>query len=589
MANGTPECGEILQGLPISPGLALGRAVSIDKDSLSIPRYHLDSGALLTEKQRLEEAITASITQIDEILCAVRQYGSQPEQQALLHAHKMILQDDLFIGRIKRNIAIEQINAEWAVSKAIGEVGTLFEHLESDYFRERRSDLDFIGKRLLRTLLGQGTGLPNSFAEGSIIVARDLSAIDVIQLSHSKVLAIVTALGGPTSHTAIITRSLGIPAVFGVSQLDCQALDGHTIGLDGSTGELFLAPDMAQRARLSEKVAHFRALQAQLQEIAALPAQTADGRIIHLLGNIEFPEEVSAVNSNGGEGIGLYRTEFLFVNREDAPTEEEHYAAYRQVIELAAGRPVTIRTIDLGFDKTFLAHAKDTIQAESNPALGLRAIRLCRQYPELLSNQLGGILRAAVHGPVKLLIPMVSGLEELNWVRSMLQSVAADLQRRGVPYRDQLPLGIMIEVPAAVAIADILATEVDFFSLGTNDLVQYGLAMDRSNEFLSNLYSPMHPAILRMIDMAVSAAHRAGIPVSLCGELGADPSFAPIIAALGIDSVSMTGASIPQVKWAVRHCSYAAGIELWQKMLSLRTIAELREFGKNNLQTLGLK
>ncbi len=575
-----------LTGIAVSSGTALGRVLLIERENFRIPRYHINASLLEAEKQRLEKAISRSIQQIDNIIYSVQQYGAQPEQQALLMAHKMILQDDLFIGRIKRNIATQQINAEWAVSKAVNEVGLLFEHLESDYFRERRSDIAFIGKRLLRSLLGHSSDIPASMGEKAVVVAHDLSAIDVIQLAHKNVLAIVTALGGFTSHAAIITRSLGIPAVFGVSQIDRVAFDGQTIGVDGASGEVFLSPDAQVEKRLSAQVARLNEQREQLSEIKDLPAVTEDGQVIHLYGNIEFPDEVQQVNQNGGEGIGLYRTEYLFVDRQDAPTEDEHYQVYRRVLELSGGKEVTIRTIDLGFDKTFLAGSVSRV--ENNPALGVRAIRLCREYPDLLRNQLGGIFRAALYGPLKLLIPMVSGLEEIAWVRTMMSEVAADLQSRGLPYKADLPLGIMIEVPAAVTIADILAREVDFFSLGTNDLIQYSLAVDRSNETLASIYTPWHPAMLRMIDRTVKAAHNAGIPVSICGEMGAKAAFAIIFVALGINSISMNGSAIPEVKWALRHSSAEAVKHLWDELLELKSSEEITAYINAHLPALSV-
>lgn len=561
------------RGLGASPGLAIGPVHLVDRRRVKVPRYHVDSDARDEEVQRFERAVVAASAQLDELRTRADERGLS-QVGLLLEAHQMILHDEALTGATCRRIQEEGQNAEWALENTIRDLKRLFDRLEQDFFRERRSDVDVVGDRLLRNLTGDRTDPLDELPEGSVVVAHDLSPGDTVALARQSVLGFVTETGGRTSHTAIMARALNVPSVLGVQGLLEQAGAGDRIIVDGRTGEVVLQPP-------DVVVTRYRSVQRRRQEEARalladrdLSPETTDGVFIHLFGNVEVSQEIDLVLSHGGEGVGLYRTEFLRLERPDVRTYSEHYEIYRSMLARLGGKPFTIRTFDIGGDKDdgrSAARARERrlsgfgmpsldlmrdptsdLDRELNPALGLRAIRLSLRDRRGFREQLKGILLASAHGPVKLLIPFVTVLDELREVRLELERAKAELTEEGRAFDAALPVGIMIETPAAALLADRFAAECDFFSIGTNDLIQYLLACDRANDEVAYLYRSAHPALLRLVGDVARAGARWRIPVTMCGEIAADPFFTPLLIGLGIRALSMSPSSIPVVKRMVR-------------------------------------
>jgi phosphotransferase system enzyme I (PtsI) len=467
------------------------------------------------------------------------------------------------------------VNAEWALKQALEQAQRLFARIDDEYIRSRISDVDYVATRVLRNLTGKTPESVAGIRERVIIVAEDLSPADTIQLQIEKTLAFVTDMGGKTSHTAIIARSLDIPAVVGLERVTGEVRSGDILVVDGLAGMVIVDPDDELLNYYYERQYQLETYRKEVARCAKLPAETEDGYNIRVEANIELLEEVVAVIDNGAEGIGLYRTEYLYLNREAPPDEETLYWTYREVAEIVYPETVTIRTLDLGPDK-FSFHRQRT--RESNPALGLRAIRLCLREEELFRTQLRAILRVSgATRNVRIMFPMISGVSELRAARKVLDDVRESLVRRGISVDDELKIGIMIEIPSAVTIADQLAREIDFFSIGTNDLVQYALAIDRVNEHVAHLYDPLHPAILRMIKQVVDAGHRAGISTSLCGEMAGEALYIPILLGLELDSLSMNPLAIPRVKKIIRSASLEECKIYLREVLDLPTAGEINE------------
>jgi phosphotransferase system enzyme I (PtsI) len=418
-------------------------------------------------------------------------------------------------------------------------------------------------------------------ADGKVIVvAHDLAPSDILQIDKSKVMGVVTDLGGKTSHSAILARALEIPAVVGLERITQELADGIPLILDGFTGTVIVNPDQETFREYLKRKQFQEYLGRELKKLRDLPAVTVDGHRVSLQGNVEFLEEIPSLASHGAEGIGLYRTEMLFFNRPSPPDEEEQYATYAEVVRQMAPKQVTIRTLDVGGDK-FVPDLN--LADEMNPALGLRAIRLSLREPILFKSQLRAILRASALGPVRIFFPMISGVSEVRAARALLEEAKAELRAEGKPFDESMPVGIMIEVPSAVLVADLLAREVDFFSVGTNDLIQYTLAIDRTNEHLSSLYEPLHPAVLRSLKIVVDAAHAAGIPVCMCGEMAGEAEFLPILLGLGFDELSMNGPAIARVKRILRRCSREDAREIVARAMGYATALEVESFLKGEI------
>ncbi len=548
-----------------SPGIAVGRAFVVDRRRLRTPRRHIAADEVPREIARFRQALDTSLEQVGRMIRKLAERASDDHYQ-ILEAHQLILRDEHLIEPTLRKIEEEQVNAEWALRKTVEEIKTVFDQIDSDYFRERRSDIDFVGDRILRNLLGVDTS-PVQPPPGSIIVAHDLSPADTIALQRSGALAFVTDVGGKTSHSAILARAFDIPSLI-VDHATEVIGTGDLLIVDGILGRIVTQPapelieQYRQRAQLRED------FQRELERDRSEPAETKDGHRIQLKANVDIVDEVGVALERGSEGIGLYRTEFLYLERSEPPREEEHLMHARGILRRVHPYPVTFRTLDLGGDK--IARFGGVPQ-EENPALGLRSLRLCLREKELFSAQLRGLLRASVHGHMRIMFPMVSGVGELRAAKAALKSAMDELDRDGLAYDRAVRVGVMIEMPSAVMIADLLAKECDFLSIGTNDLIQYSLAIDRVNEHVNYLYQPLHPAILRMVRYVVDAGHAHRKPVAVCGEMASVPSQALVLLGLGVDELSVSPAATGAVRRVVRDTSYAAARALADELLDYDT------------------
>jgi phosphotransferase system enzyme I (PtsI) len=562
----------VFHGIAVSPGIAIGKVQVVEVRRLRVKREPLDDARLPQELSRLKQAVEVSRRQILEIQDRIaKEIG--PHYARIFDAHLLILEDRWLMERACAIIQEQRVNVEFAVQEVLDPVRQALSRVEDGYLRERRTDVDDIEDRLVRNLLGQRGGFRVEEMRGDAIVfAHDLRPSDTAQLHRDTVLGLVTETGGRTSHTAIIARSLEIPAVVGVEAICAQVRNHDTVILDGIEGMVILSPDLEALTRYQARKQQLEYAGLALHKLGPLPGETQDGYRLRVTANIEFPEQLSAVREHGGEGVGLYRTEFLYLNRPDLPTEEEHFAAYRAVAAETDPRPTVIRTLDFGGDK--LASAVQ-LAAEENPSLGLRAIRLCLHRPDMFRTQLRAILRASVFGTLRIMYPMISGVAELRQANAILEDVKAGLRGDGIPFDAKIQVGAMIEIPSAAVIADLLAREVDFFSVGTNDLIQYALAIDRINEQVAYLYEPLHPAVLRMLRTIVSAAHNEGIWISMCGEMAADPLHSLLLIGLGFDELSMNPGSIPLLKRIIRSVTYSQAAEVAQRVFGCATAQEV--------------
>jgi phosphotransferase system enzyme I (PtsI) len=564
-----------LVGIAASPGIAIGRAWPLERRRVRTPKRKLAPEELQDELARLRTALELSDVQLKEVREMVDRAGARAggaEHAAIIDMHRMMLKDEMLVLEAQRLIREERLNAEWAVKSAVRKIKNAFHEQADDYFKERRADVDYVGERVIKNLLGQAPDVDEPPPDGAIIVAHDLSPADTALLLHErKIAAFVTDTGAKTSHTAIVARALEVPAVVGVPRVTSLVDRGDWIAVDGGRGVVVIDPTPGERADYEAAREKHLVEEAALLATRDLPARTEDDVTIRLAGNIEFVEEVPSLLSHGGEAVGLYRTEFLFLGRGELPGEDEQVEAYRGVLEALAPKPVTIRTFDLGGDKLPTGMR---IPAE-NPALGLRAIRYCLRHPELLRTQLRALLRASVYGNLRIMFPMISGVAELRAAKRHVQEVREELRREGVPVKDDLPIGIMIELPSAALIADRLAAEASFFSIGTNDLIQYTVGIDRQNKDVAYLYRPLHLSVLRLLKSVCDAGRAAGIPVAMCGEMAGDPVNALVLIGLGVTELSMNGPSIPLVKRIIRAARASDARELAGRLLALTTADEI--------------
>ena len=567
-----PAASMIVRGIPAAHGISFGRAYLIDRRRLKVPKRRIELDEVDAEIERFLRALDASDRQLERVKEKIAQ--QENDHYNIIAAHQLMLKDSHLVDQTTAHIRDKQINAEWALRKTVEHIKSIFDKVEDDYFRERRSDVDFVGQRVLRNLLGQ----PNKVQPppDAIVVAYDLSPADTAQLHRAAVAGLATDAGGTTSHTAIIARAHEIPAVVGLEDITDVVGNGDLLIVDGTEGVVIVNPDPGVVARYRDRQRKEAAADAALLVDADLPAVTTDGSQIKLSANIDHSDEISSALAHGAEGIGLYRTEYLFMEGDQLPSEKDHYDHAVGVLELMGDREVTFRTFDLGGDK--IARFLTDHWSEANPALGLRSIRLClsRSLRPAFVAQLRGLLRASVHGPLRLMFPMISGVSELDQVLELLAEVRAALDREGFEYDRQVPIGIMVEMPSAAMVADHLATKVDFFSIGTNDLIQYTLAVDRVNEHVSYLYKPHHPALLRLLGRIIAAGQAAGISVSLCGEIGGDPSVVPVLLGLGLDRLSMYGVAIPEVKRVIRNCDLGRLRRLASEVLDMPTAEQIK-------------
>jgi phosphotransferase system enzyme I (PtsI) len=565
---------QVLQGLGVSTGVAIGRAVVIETRGPAIFRIHLPVEELDTEVERLHQGALMAREELKRTRArAGEDLGN--ELAAIFDAHILLLSDTNFLGRVESRIRTQQVNAEWAVHKTAEELDNLFAHMDDAYLRERSEDLTDVSRHLLRSLQGISHHELAELHDEVIIVADDLTPSDVIRLARQRVIGFAIETGGRTSHTTIIARSLNLPVVAGLSGVTNRLTEQTPMIVDGETGKVILHPNSETLEIYRERLLALETRDRNMRETRDLGAVTRDGVEINLMANIDLPEEVQEVSCFGAAGIGLYRSEFLYIEKSPhLPSEDEHVAIYRQMIEAAAPHPAIIRTYDLGGRK-LAREVMDT--REENPVLGLRGIRLTLARRDVFRTQIRALYRAAVYGDLWVMLPLVSRLEEVKAFRAFAAEMMAELEREGLPFRRDVRLGIMIEVPAAAVIADMLAREVDFFSIGTNDLIQYSLAVDRNNEHVADLYQPLHPAILRMLRFVIDSAQNAGIEVSLCGEMASDPRLALLLAGLGLRRLSVSTRAIPEVKTCIRESSMSDLTRLAQDCLQYATAEEVQK------------
>jgi phosphotransferase system enzyme I (PtsI) len=565
------QINKTIQGIGASPGIIIGKAYLIERSKVRLPQKGIHPDQVEEEVKRFLNAIQESRNQLMEIKGKIL----DPEvgrHSFILDVHLMILDDQMLIQDTVERIRKKKVNAEWALDLTLEKLNIAFKAIDDEYLRERQSDLHYVSSRIFRNLLGKRHDDISQIKGKVIVVAHDLSPADTLQMNLKHVSGFITDIGGKISHTAILSRSLGIPAVVGLEVATTLINGGDLLVIDGETGEVIINPTEEVSQSFIERKRRIRSMERGILKYAPLRAETRDGVQVRLQGNIEMVEEISSVKMHGGEGIGLFRTEILYLNRNDLPSEEEHFLTYRRLAEEVSPAPATIRTLDVGGDKFLPNYSKGN---EMNPAMGLRAIRFSIKETDIFKTQLRGILRASAYGRLRILLPMISGIEEIRQTKAILEEVKKGLVKAKAPFDPDINIGAMIEIPSASVTADIIAREVDFFSIGTNDLIQYALAIDRINEHVSYLYKPLHPAVLRIIRGIVQSAHEAGIPVAICGEMAAEPAYAIILLGLGLDEFSMNPVSIPKVKKMLRRLRYEETQSLVEQLFRFQTALEI--------------
>jgi phosphotransferase system enzyme I (PtsI) len=559
-----------LWGIGASAGIAEGKAYLLNRKKTKLVKRYVSRDHVDHEVQRVREAVEKSKAELRKIKSSVR-YEDGHEHVFILDSHLMMLEDPMLLESVSEIILSERRNAEWALLTAFENLKRVFNGSGSEYFRERKADFDYLCNWILKHLAGWGEETLQDLQERVIVISHYLSPADTAQMDRQKIMGFVTDLGGRTSHTAILARAMKIPAVVGVEKATQEINDGDWILLDGREGLVIVNPMPETVELYRNRSLQYGDLERDLLKDRDLPAETLDGRRVHLFANIEMVEETQAVLDYGAEGIGLYRTEFLCLSQGRIPSEEEHFLVYRSVVERVAPHPVTIRTFDFGSDKS---PNIPSLRQEINPALGLRSIRYCLKEPAIFKDQLRAILRASSYGKVRILFPMIASLSELRKAKELYEEARREVSARGQAFDPSLEVGIMIEVPSAALTADLLARHVDFFSVGTNDLIQYCMAMDRVNKEVAYLYEPLHPSILRVLRFVVEAGHAAGIPVGMCGEMASDPKYIFVLLGLGFDHFSMVSSMIPWVKRIVRRCRHADTHELVSRMFGMQACDE---------------
>lgn len=569
-----------LQGIAVSPGVAIGEALVMDNEGFRIPQRFVARDAVENEIERLDKAISAAAAEIARNRDVVtKELGEK--YGAIFEAHLQMLQDQRLRADLEELIRDRHYSPEYAVSRKMRQYVQVFQRLESSYLAERANDIFDIEKRLLRHLLGHRRENISQLTSPVLVLAHNLTPSETANLDRRFVQGFATELGGPGSHTAIVAEALEIPAVVGAGPFLAEVSGGDTVIIDGDRGIIILQPDEETLARYRHESKELQAQAARLQSLRDLPAETADGARVSLLGNIEFPYEVEHCIDRGADGVGLYRTEFLYLGSDSEPNEEHHYQAYRQVVEAMNGKPVTIRTLDLGADK--IPHLPKP-EDEKNPFLGLRSIRLTLRNLPLFRTQLRAILRVSALGNVQVMFPLVSTLMELRQAKMVLADVMEDLDENDIKYNRSLPVGMMVEVPAAVMMIDHFLEEVDFLSIGTNDLIQYTLAVDRSNRDVVGLYNPSDPAVLKLLSIAIGAAVRKGMPISLCGQMSGSITYTMLLLGLGLRSFSVTPSAIPELKNVCRRLTIPDCEMVAQKAMTMENARDITAYLRGELK-----
>ncbi|MFW6270195.1 MAG: phosphoenolpyruvate--protein phosphotransferase [Bacillota bacterium] len=566
-----------MQGIAASPGIAIGNIHLKQHNKLKITKKTIDEIEVEEEIKRLHQALT----QVKEELSVIKEHISQKlgkEKAEIFEAHLMLLRDPELVPEIEKKVRDEKYSAEAAVEEVLGKYVQIFTEMEDEYMKGRKSDLQDVADRIIKILIGQESK-NKKLEEKAIIVAHDLAPSDTARFDKSFVQAFVTEQGSRTSHTAIMAQSLGIPAVVGVGEgLLENCNQGDLIIVDGNTGKVIIRPEQEELEEYNKKIKKYEQAQQKLHSYVNIKAVTRDGKRVSVMGNIGNINDIDSVLEQGGEGIGLFRTEFLYMNKQELPSEDKQFEVYKKVAEKMNTEPVIIRTLDIGGGKD-LPYVE--LPEEQNPFLGYRAIRISLNCPEIFKPQLKAILRASNYGNIKLMYPMVSSLEELHDAQKMLTECRRELEKEGKAYNKDIETGIMIEIPATLMIAEALAAEVDFFSIGTNDLIQYMVAVDRNNEKIAHLHTPYHPAVLRFIKKIVEIANKKDVSVGMCGEAAGDELLLPFLLGIGLDKLSMSAVSILKIKKIISEWSVTEAEKIIKDILELNSAAEVRKKLKN--------
>ena len=572
----------LLKGIAASPGIIMGKAFLIDSETIAISKRKIPKEELPLEIARFEEALIKTRSEIMEVKNkVVEELGS--EHGEIFDAHLLVLEDRALIEEVISGLKKDKFSVEYIFSQVLKKYINAFTRIDDEYLKERLSDIEDIGKRILQNLLGGHKSILKGLKEEVIVVAYDLSPSDTASMQKEKIKAFVTDIGGRTSHTTIMARSLEIPAVVGLETATKKIKTGDMLIVDGKDGLVFVDPDkkIIQKYRKTKK--ELTELYKELIKIKNLPARTKDGHQVQLSANIEFPEEIPSVISHGAEGVGLYRTEYSYMNKSGLPLEDEHFQAYKKAAQELKPHPVIIRTMDLGGDK-FISQLR--VPREMNPFLGWRAIRFSLARPDIFKVQLRAILRASSYGNLRIMYPMISGVEELRQANKIVEECKQELTKKGIKFNKDIEIGAMIEIPSAALTCDILAEEVDFFSIGTNDLIQYSLAVDRANEKIAYLYNPAHPAVLRLIKNVIDTGHKKGLWVGMCGEMAADPSMVLLLLGMGLDEFSTSPLVVPQVKKVIRSVTLKEAQTITEEAMKLHTGREIKNFIEEKIEKI---
>ncbi|MBK5276672.1 MAG: phosphoenolpyruvate--protein phosphotransferase [Desulfuromonadales bacterium] len=571
----------VFTGIAASPGIVVGTLKVVDRQRLAITEYVVSPKGVAAEIARLKAAIAATRAGLEALKLDL-EVSNCEEHLNIIDTHLLILADERLFVETASIIESGLINADGALHRTLQKYRTTFASIEDAYLRERINDVETVIETILRTMTGQSHDniVPDNAM--TVIAAHDITPADILQMDRSRIIGLVTEIGGRTSHASILARAFELPAVTGVIGIANPSLDGASVIVDGLIGRVIVNPDRETFLDSLQRKRRYEYSELELLKLRDLPAETLDGYRMQLKGNVEIPEEGASVLNYGGGGIGLYRTEMLFMNRREMPEEDEQFRAYAATQQAVSPHPLTIRTLDAGGDKLLDGVPHLT---EQNPALGMRAIRLSLNMLDEFKKQLRAILRVSALGKVRIMFPMISGLDELRKAKAVLEECKSELAAAGIPFDRQIQTGVMIEIPSAVMMADMLAPESDFFSIGTNDLIQYTLAVDRSNEHLSEFFQPLHPAVLRSLHRVVEVAHTAGIEACICGEMAGDPFYLPILLGLGFDELSMGSSSIPRVKQMLRRCTREQAQAIAAACLKFSTAAEVDCYLKSEITT----
>jgi phosphotransferase system enzyme I (PtsI) len=573
----------LLKGIAASPGIAIGEAYVYSKGRVNVYNSSIDQMNKDTEIKRFQDAVAASKKQLEVIYLDVLKKMGEDEAE-IFKAHMMLLEDPMLQEKTYEAIRSRSINAEVALNSTLEEICGMLANLDDEYIRERAADIKDVGDRILNNLTGRNLYNPLSrLVKDVIVVSKELVPSDTAQMRADKVLGFATEMGGKTSHVAIMARSLEMPAVVGVRNIASIVNEGDILIVDGNEGIVSVNPTESELEEYKQKKAKYTAECIELEKLRSLDAVTLDGKKVELAANIGMPDDVDAALRYGAKGVGLYRTEFLYMNRDLLPSEEDQFMAYKKVAEEMRDYSVIIRTLDIGGDKGL---PYIDFPEELNPFLGWRAIRLCLDRTDILKTQLRAILRASHYGKLMIMYPMITSISEIKKANSVLKEAKEELQAESLPFDENILVGIMVETPAAAIIADKLIQEVDYFSIGTNDLTQYTLAVDRGNEKISQMYQPLHPAVLRLVKYAIDTSHADGKWTGICGELAGDEKATLLLLGLGLDEFSMSAAAIPRIKKIIRSSSYEESRKIAEKALSMNTAEEVAEYLKHDSRSI---